>query len=292
MLHVNDRFDFDAVAAVLDAPHPLVRAQWRNGRLDLSMTQGQREFTGLLLKALFSPRESTPWDHAVGRRLTDLALYETSVFAAHNRFILGAAAHGRVAAYLLPFVQTTWDGGQVVAGIPGLRMSGCRRHSYELRHLPTGGVLEVFDSRWRDQGNPDAPANLRHLDFELKTSRADKGVEQVYVGDLPEMHPAEQAMLDLHHHDSPLLAAVGARLGLWWQHGGFPRLTGNAGATTLGTLIWTEGPPAESIAQLFESRNLRKPGLIVHRSQRARRWMVLELNKETLMIDGPGHHPR
>lgn len=275
--HINDRSEFGVVAEVLDAPHPLVRAQWRNGRLDLTMSPGQRKFTSLLIKALLSPRESNPWDHAVGRRLTDLVLYEHSVFAARDRFILAAAAHDRVAAYLLPFVQTSWDGGAVIAGIPGLRLNACRRHSYELVHLPTGGVLEVFDSQWRDQRNPDTPASLRYLDFELKTTRADKGVEQ-----------AEQWALDLHYRDSPLLATVGARLGLWWQHGGFPRLIGNAGATTLGSLKWERGPSAEWIAQHIESRNMHTPGLIVHRAQQGRRWMVFELHNETLMVEGPG----
>lgn len=39
---------------------------------------------------------------------------------------------------------------------------------------------------------------------------------------------------------------------------------------------------------LFESRNLRVSGLIMHRAQYIRRWMEFELGEETLLVEDPG----
>jgi hypothetical protein len=138
--HVNDARTRAECARLLGGPAKLERAaRSGSGRVIDTSSPAQQEFQALLLWSLLSPRRSLRWDAGKGRAFRDLHSYYTWVSPQPEYLAMGWTVAARVARYLLPDLRCDDDGQARCSGIPGLRLAGIAKGSFQLTHLPTGG---------------------------------------------------------------------------------------------------------------------------------------------------------
>ncbi|MFI5705175.1 hypothetical protein ACIA78_34695 [Streptomyces xanthochromogenes] len=116
------------------------------GRLHLDTPDpAQQLFQAMLQLCLFSRKREHPFDRMGGRAFPDLLWYYGRVLPHPDRLVLRLTCAARVARYLLPTLTTPSNRPAELTGIPGLRLEEITRRSLMLRHLPTGGLLELRD---------------------------------------------------------------------------------------------------------------------------------------------------
>lgn len=281
MPHVSDKAVLRTVGSELGIPARLLRRQAGDKRLDLDVqSRGQREFNALLFRCLSTPRKLNPWDWAIGRSFLDLQSYISWAAAVTDRYIISAAAPGRVAAYLLPFTRGGEDTEHCIAGIPGLRLLSATDGTVLLEHLPTGGKLEIVDSP------PAATRRSRiadRLEFEVRAVR--EGGEGQALFRRSGMTESEKCAFEAFHRYSELLARLSVRTGLWWRRGAEITLCSEGINSSFGTLSWRELPGNESILQKLGSPLLCIPGSHIIEGVYPGNNPHLCLNDEKLEID-------
>jgi len=107
------------------------------------VSERQQILQAVLLESFAGPQGLNVWDPRGGRTLAALFNYWDWVSPQPDRLIIACSAPERVAAYLLPYTGSRGEDLRNCTGIPGLRVETITRTSVLLRHLPTGGTLEV-----------------------------------------------------------------------------------------------------------------------------------------------------
>jgi hypothetical protein len=146
--HINDAKRLAEYERLLGEPRSLTRAAQVGGRRPLDTSSpGQQEFQALLFWCLFSPPRSLRWDAKGGRSFRAMQDYYSWVSPQQRYLATGWTVPARVASYLLPDFKSERDipGGALrFSGIPGLRVAGFTKQAICLKHLPTGGVLQLY----------------------------------------------------------------------------------------------------------------------------------------------------
>ncbi|GES12451.1 hypothetical protein Amac_060480 [Acrocarpospora macrocephala] len=244
MPHVNDKRAFNECTRLLGGPKQLHLNARLNGRRIVDTPHpGQQEFQALLLWCLLSPTRSIDWDRRIGRSFRDMFLYYSWASPQPERLSTGWTVAARVASYLLPSISIDDRGEARCGGVPGLRYASNNGRSIQLRHLPTGGTLELVDNRRHEH------QDLREfLGFEASRAQHHFNRRPVTpVWEKPTLTSTEFTELRqwfLAQH-APLLSAMMARIDLLWRHffnraeldinprSKCPRLSWWAGPTTM-----------------------------------------------------------
>ncbi|MFF3214272.1 hypothetical protein ACFYYB_26825 [Streptomyces sp. NPDC002886] len=196
----------------------LRRMRQPNGRITLDTPDPQQQrLQALLFDCFFSRGLEHPFDLNGGRSFPDLLAYLSWVAPQNDRLVLQATTAARVTSYLVPYVRTFTDGSCEVSGIPGLRLERITRKALVLRHMPTGGRLEI-----REQIGEVALRDMQALlEDEVRVSRQDENRQdrRQPAWTQEQLTQGEQAVA---HHWAPdattaLRSALLARANLWWS---------------------------------------------------------------------------
>jgi hypothetical protein len=281
MPHVSDKKALRLAATELGTPIRMLRLQAGHRHLDLdAQPQDQREFQGLVLRCLSTPRMINPWDWSLGRSFYQLQSYTSWAAATADTFIISANTPQRVTAYLLPFTRETGDPRNRIAGIPGLRLLSITAGMILMRHLPTGGKLAIHNSppAWMTDSHM-----ANSLYRELRSVRRKQEGRPLFQ--LAEMTKYETYAFAAFHHHSELLAGLAARVGLWWSRGEEVSLHPDRGNSTLGMLSWQEPSPYEPILPKLTLPLAGVPGSQVVTGGSTDASSYLYLGEESLELD-------
>ncbi|MGW5851042.1 hypothetical protein ACWFQ8_24370 [Streptomyces sp. NPDC055254] len=231
----------------------LRRMRQRNGLIRLDTEEpGQQQLQGLLFDCFFSRGAEHPFDLAGCRTFPDLLAYVGWIAPQPDRFVLQVTTAARVASYLLPYVRTFTDQSYEVSGIPGLRLERITRRALLLRHLPTGGLIEV-----RENVCEGSLQDMRNsVEEEVRSSRF---ASEAKDGRTPawreeDLTPGEAAMAQ-HWRPSPttsLRSALLGRANLWWSaHRHRAHLAPARRSNAERCLQWSNGSTTEEIGSLL-----------------------------------------
>lgn len=145
MPHTTDRRRVAARRRLTGEPPRFAAAGLPERGQRVRVSERQQILQVVLLESFTGPQGRNAWDPRGGRTLADLFNYWNWVSPQPDRLIIACSAPERVAAYLLPYTGSIGEDPRNCAGIPGLRVETLTRASVLLRHLPTGGTLEVTD---------------------------------------------------------------------------------------------------------------------------------------------------
>lgn len=247
MPHINDRRGFATCIGLLGGPQHLHYVARLNGRRVVDTTNaGQQQFQALLLWCLISPWRTIHWDSSTGRSFRDMHSYYSWVSPQPDRLASGWSVSARVARYLLPDAGQGEGNQSRYSGIPGLRFAGTGKKRIRLEHLPTGGIIDLYDS-----GLYSSEMMEDMLFWE--TSWIDRRKNERPLWQESSMTPLEIACLPdwkLAHHSS-LLSAMMSRINILWRHwGSQAELEVNPSTGSL-RLTWEAGPNACHFARLL-----------------------------------------
>ncbi len=103
----------------------------------------QQVFQAMLATCLMGTHEARhPFESLAGSSLSDVFLYANAIISRPAQLDIHTNTPCRVASRLMPLLH----GGRV-AGIPGLRLESLNKRRLRLVHIPTGGRLDLIDSR-------------------------------------------------------------------------------------------------------------------------------------------------
>ncbi|WP_157882489.1 hypothetical protein [Streptomyces silvensis] len=263
-----------------------------SGRIVLDTPDpGQQALQALLFDCFFSPDREHPFDRSPGRSFTDLLTYFSSVIPCPDRLIIVTNTAARIARYLVPGIRTWTDGSLSHSGVPGLRLQTVGQRSLLLRHLPTGGRLELRDK--------DPELDLTDLDRLMDDERS--AIEQhrspatrwrpVWRED--RFTPGEATAA---HHWAPtsntaLHSALMARAYLWWSaewgHG-TRTMSAHRAAARYG-ICWKLGHSTDAMGRLLTQSPVAIPGA-AYTPPPADVWSergLLSLGRGAVELDGP-----
>lgn len=288
MPHTTDRAAFRRCRELLGVPDNYLRRVQRQGRLQLDVgSSGQRAFQALLFDCLFSRGLEHPWDRNGGRTFPDLFLYFCWVAPQPDRLLVNTNTAARVASYLLPYSRTFSDGSFEHSGIVGLRVEKVLPRSFLLRHLPTGGLLELQDS------SPRARARVMRLSLEYETgvSREDDVVGTHRAVWREDGLTAEEEAAAGHWSLTPcteLRSALMVRAYLWWR--GVKQVAfcvPPRRSNTSRCLRWKSGISCAEAGQLLVDSPARIPGATFTAPMDDMEVGVLRLGTAAFEFDGP-----
>lgn len=261
-----------------------------NGRIVLDTADPcQQQLQALLFDCFFSRGGEHPFDLAGGRTFPELILYLGWIAPQPDRIILQVTTAARVTSYLVPYVRTFNDGSYEVSGIPGLRLERITRKSLLLRHLPTGGRIEV-----RETIGEVALRDMQMLlQDEVRVSRGDEEVEDrrrpVWTQD--RLTAGEEAVAR-HWEPSPttvLRSALMARANLWWTtHRHRAHLVPARRSNAERCLHWTAGSTTTEIGRLLTTSPVKIPAARFTPPAAAHDVGLLRLGDGILELNGPG----
>ncbi|MFI5867460.1 hypothetical protein [Streptomyces sp. NPDC051546] len=263
MPYSRDKAALALCRETLDIPENyLRRMRQRNGRLTLDTGEPrQQQLQALLFDCFFSRGGEHPFDLAGGRTFPELLLYLGWVAPQSDRLVLRVSTAARVTSYLVPYVRTFADGSHEVSGVPGLRLERLTRKTLVLRHLPTGGRIEVRES----VGDLALRDMQMLLEDEVRVSRQGNEAEDrrqpAWTQD--RTTPAEEAMAG---HWAPaattsLRSALLTRANLWWSnHRHQAHLVPARRSSAERCLHWSKGRTTLEIGRLLTAGPVRIPG--------------------------------
>ncbi|MFJ2407281.1 hypothetical protein ACIOUE_38985 [Streptomyces xanthochromogenes] len=237
----------------------------------------QQLFQALLQLCLFSRKREHPFDRMCGRAFPDLLWYYGRVLPHPDRLVLRLTCAARVARYLLPTLTTPPNQPAELTGIPGLRLEEVTRRSLVLRHLPTGGLLEI-----RDQSQQLDWCDLQILDeYDPRRQLLKNALRTT---------PAEDAFA---HYWAPtpctaLRSALITRGHLWWrafQHEAATDVSHRPGG--LYRIRWSKGYRTNDVGELLTASSIAIPGAIYRPAARSGDAGVLQLGDALVELDGP-----
>lgn len=285
MPHVNDRRDFAQCTGLLGGPRHLHYAARVNGRRTVDTQEaGQQEFQALLLWCLLSPERTIGWDASVGRCFRDMHSYYSWASPQPACLATGWSVAARVSRYLLPIVESHGSGPRPFSGIPGLRFAGTGNKRITLKHLPTGGVLDLYDA-----GRCDANMMKDMLLVETRPSRSEQKSPLWLESQMTSIELASLADWNLAAH-SELLSAIMARINVLWRHWDNRAQLRFDTSTGILWLSWQRGPGAQQFAQLLTESSIRiRRARSAHLADHS---PSITLGSSVLELRGPGTRVR
>ncbi|GGO58847.1 hypothetical protein [Streptomyces lasiicapitis] len=261
-----------------------------SGRIVLDIAHaGQQAFQAMLFDCFFSPVREHPFDRSRGRSFADLETYFNSVSPRTDRLVIRTNTAARVALYLLPTVREFADGTIELAGLPGVRLADLGKRRLLLHHLPTGGQVELLDTRsGLDVNDVDLLMGDRAIDTDdhqpaiwiHRLVWRERGLTPSEATAAP--HWATTAHTSLH-------SALMTRLHLW--PGGYNRRASTAPARRANArhcLTWRYGRATDDIARLLTHSPVAIPGAVYTPSSTCGRdRALLRLNGAAIELDGP-----
>ncbi|WP_331725880.1 hypothetical protein [Streptomyces sp. NBC_00470] len=209
--HTHDRARRNLLLTQLNADS---RAVLRDGRgrisIDNAASGAQHAFQAMLGTFLLSTLQDPHVLQApIGASMSSTSAYVNTVVSHPGRLDIHTNTACRVASRFLPLL-TEAHGPH---GIPGLRLDGIGSRRLRFVHLPTGGRLDLIDSR-------SSPTDRRR-DFAehfRRTTRWHLEPRYTPLWRLAELHPSE-ALLERHWQPKPcmlLRSALVTRAALLW----------------------------------------------------------------------------
>lgn len=284
MPHVNDKRNRAECARLLGGPSQFNVAARKNGRriIDTGIP-GQQEFQALLLWCLLSPQRSIKWDTKSGRSFREMFLYYSWASPQPSLLASGWTVAPRVASYLLPTIRTSDIGEPQYSGIPGLRFDSASKRRLRLTHLPTGGIIDLY------QPHADGASFIKELLYSeagISNSCGREDSEALWTkSSLAPTELTELTAWPLVSH-APLLSAVMARINILWQHWGNRAELDINPFTGRPRLSWWAGPSMRSFVRLLTDSPIEI---------RSARWshsgdscLMLIVDDSRLELRGPG----
>ncbi|MGW7587676.1 hypothetical protein [Streptomyces rubiginosohelvolus] len=189
MPHVHDRALRAAVHEYLNIPPREQELTPTGVPVIDTADRDQQAFHGLLVGCLMSTsRDPHPLEVPVGSKFPSLFRYFGRLAMRSDRLEIRTNTACRIAARILPLHHPEHA---AVSGIPGLRVLGMNSRRVQLVHRPTGGRLDLIDSRtapgWRTRDMKS--------EFALETSWHDDSGRRLWSSDV--LSPQESACTEL-----------------------------------------------------------------------------------------------
>ncbi|MGW0669754.1 hypothetical protein [Streptomyces sp. NPDC002746] len=239
MPHVHDRALRAAVYEYLNIPPREQDLTPTGGPVIDTADRDQQAFHGLLVSCLMSTsRDPHPLEEPVGSKFPSLFRYFNRLAMRSDRLDIRTNTACRIASRLLPLHHPEHA---AISGIPGLRVLGINSRRVQLVHLPTGGRLDLIESR------PPSGWRTRDMksEFSYETSWHDEAGQRLWTNDVLSLQ--EAACTELWSprpwtalHSSLLMRAIP----LW--------------NTFRITPAWRQPRPGESFPTLFWESNKNK----------------------------------
>jgi hypothetical protein len=220
MPHTHDKRVFETCVELLSGPPTLHASACVNGRRIIDTpNRGQQAFQAVLADCLFSRHRSHPWDQMKGRSFSDLICYFGWVCPLPDRLVICTNTPARIANYLLPYTNVFGPDSFEHSGIPGLRVAACRRRAIDLVHLPTGGRLELLDSRRSLHSTAKDMRRTLCLELEMHRDWREEEAGRSPVWRSDELTREERAAASAWQWSpsTELRSAMMARAGLFWD---------------------------------------------------------------------------
>lgn len=259
MPHTRDKASIRTGWEALGLPSSVFRRMCHQGEIALdNSSPSQQRFQALLFDCLCSSGREHPWDRMTGRSFRDLLCYFSWVAPQPDRLLIRTNTADRIASYLLPYTRVFSDGSHEHSGIPGMRVENFSARTIHLRHLPTGGALDLQD-RTRSRDSRDMREGLR---WELHVRAKSESEDRRSPAHLqPEPSLAEAAARKHWSHETStfLRSALMVRSNLWFrEQGAFLGRPRRSNASHC--LRWCHGPSCEEVGRLLTAGPLRIPG--------------------------------
>ncbi|TVT60119.1 hypothetical protein FNH05_04905 [Amycolatopsis rhizosphaerae] len=209
--------------------------------------------------------------------------------------IICTNAAAKIASLLLPVCWTHPDGDIEFSGIPGLRVEKCDERGIVMKHLSTGGILELCESRRLDKWSSRFGLN-REVEHHLHGNvRRKFCAASTYRDEGLTEH--EEAMAD-YWADRPgtfLLSALMARNLIFWRHNNHkmtvrtPRRNRSA-----VRLTWLNGYSVDKIGDLLTSPAIGIRGAVFEPGRSDFLPALLRVDDDQVELDAPfaGHLTR
>jgi hypothetical protein len=286
MPHTRDKARFQQRVDLLGGPKYLHLVNRVNGRRLLDTPHlGQQELQALLFTCLNSPSREHPWDLMPGRSFRELVDYFGWPSPHPDRLIIMTNTAARIAKSLLPGSRLFVDGSAEHSGVPGLRVEGCAARTIRLVHLPTGGLLELVDSR-----SHSAATIARDLDAELGyRADAEHSEGRNPMWEHSGVTPAETSAVQSRHRgpDAALLSALIARNQLFWRNDQDTALHSPRRSRCVGRLKWRQGDTAGEIGALLTGHSVGIPQARFEPPETEPGIAVLRVGSSQIELDGP-----
>lgn len=208
--HTQDRAQRKLLLDQLNADcRAVVRDSSGRISIDNADSAAQHAFQAVLATFLLTTlRASHPLETPIGASMSSTSAYVNVVVSHPGRLDIHTNTACRVASRILPL--TTEAHGP--HGIPGLRLEGIGVRRLRLAHLPTGGRLDLIDSRSPGGSRRDFAQRFRG------DTRWHWKPGYTPLWDRADLHPSE-ALLEQHWAPRPcmlLRSALMARAALLW----------------------------------------------------------------------------
>ncbi|WP_231406001.1 hypothetical protein [Streptomyces clavuligerus] len=243
--HTNDRAQRKALTAHLYIDQRTIeRISCGRPSLDNAGPQ-QQDFQAMLATCLMSTYENRhPFEPPSGGALSSAESYFNTIVSRPGQFDVHTNTACRIAARLLPLLHD----GHRVSGIPGLRLESHNKRRLRLIHLPTGGRLDLIDSR--------ASTGRTRRDFRRRLNmetdwHTDPGIAPLWTSKI--LLPKETALA--HHWArrscTPLRSALMTRAMLiWYKLGIKPTWHEPSARRDYPVLLWAPGNEQVDAARL------------------------------------------
>ncbi|MEV7898922.1 hypothetical protein [Streptomyces cyaneofuscatus] len=207
MPHVHDRALRAAVYEYLNIPPREQDLTPAGVPLIDTADPDQQAFHGLLCSCLMSTeRDPHPLEEPVGSKFPSLFRYFNRLAMRPDRLEIRTNTACRIASRLLPLHHPEHA---AISGIPGLRVLGMNSRRVRLVHLPTGGRLDLIESR----ASSGRRARDTKSEFSYETSWHDEAGCRLWTNDV--LSPQEAACTELWSprpwtalHSSLLMRAI------------------------------------------------------------------------------------
>ncbi|WP_228925340.1 hypothetical protein [Streptomyces sp. DH7] len=205
----------------------------------------QQAFHGLLVGCLMSTsRDPHPLEEPVGSKFPSLFRYFNRLAMRPGRLEIRTNTACRIASRLLPLNHPEHA---AISGIPGLRVLGMNSRRVQLVHLPTGGRLDLIESRpvtgWRTR---DMKA-----EFSYETSWHDEAGRRLWAGDVLSSQEAACTELWALRTCTALHSALLVRaIPLWNTFRITPAWRQPRPVESFPTLFWEDGENKADVAEV------------------------------------------